>query len=37
MKWRVYRLAIAIKEAGQRWQLPAFIALGLKIRDIALE
>jgi hypothetical protein len=34
MKWRVYRLAIAIKEAGQRWRFPAFIALGLRLKDI---
>jgi hypothetical protein len=37
MKWWLYRLAIAVKEAGQRWRFSAFIALGLKIRDIALE
>jgi hypothetical protein len=37
MKWRIYRLAIVIKEAGQRWRLPALITLGLRIRDIALE
>jgi hypothetical protein len=37
MKWWIYRLAVAIKEAGQRRRVPALITLGLRIRDIALE
>jgi hypothetical protein len=37
MKWWVYQLAIAVSEAGQRWRFPAFIALGLRLKDIALE
>jgi hypothetical protein len=37
MKWWIYRLAIALKEAGQRWRFPAIIMLGLKIREFTLE
>jgi hypothetical protein len=37
VKWWIYRLAIAIAEAGQWRRFPAFIALGLRLKDIALE
>lgn len=33
MRGFIYRLAMAVKEAGERWNCGALIWLGLTIRD----
>jgi hypothetical protein len=32
MKGFLYRLAIAVKEAGERWKIPPLIRLGLALK-----
>jgi hypothetical protein len=33
MRGFAYRLAVALKDAGERWNIPPLIRLGLSIRD----
>jgi hypothetical protein len=33
MRGFLYRLAMAMKDAGERWNIPVLIRLGLALRD----
>jgi hypothetical protein len=33
MKGFLYRLAVAVKDAGERWNFPPLIRLGLAFKD----